>query len=163
MEKDFTHIVDDRAHMVDISQKDVVLRRAVASGKILLSSDTLEKIRKGAVEKGNVLATARTAAILAVKKTPETIPMCHQIPITGIDVDFEIGDGDVTAMVEVRSLGRTGVEMEALTGVSVALLTIWDMVKSAEKDETGNYPNTRIRDISVLEKIKEDPVQTQCI
>ena len=163
MEKDFTHIVDDRAHMVDISQKDIVVRRAVASGRIVLSSDTLEKIRKGAVEKGNVLATARTAAILAVKKTPELVPMCHQIPISGIDVNFEMGEADVTAVVEVKSQGRTGVEMEALTGVSVALLTVWDMVKSAEKDETGNYPVTRMEDIKVLEKIKEDAVQTQCI
>ena len=163
MEKDFTHIVDDRAHMVDISQKDIVVRRAVASGRIVLSSDTLERIRTGTVEKGNVLATARTAAILAVKKTPELVPMCHQIPISGIDVNFEMGEGDVTAVVEVKSLGRTGVAMEALTGVSVALLTVWDMVKSAEKDETGNYPVTRIEDIKVLEKIKEDPVQTQCI
>jgi len=101
-----------------------------------------------------VLATARVAAVLAIKKTPEIIPMCHQIPITAIDVDFEIGEKLISAEVEVRTVGKTGVEMEALTGVSAALLTIWDMVKSAEKDENGNYPNTSIRNIRVLEKLK---------
>lgn len=80
--------------------------------------------------------------------------MCHQIPITGIDVDFEIGEEAVSAVVEVRTVGKTGVEMEALTGVSSALLTVWDMVKSAEKDEIGNYPHTLIRNIRVLEKLK---------
>lgn len=154
MEKSFTHIEAGRARMVDISEKNNVSRLARAAGEIVLSSETLEKIRTGTVEKGNVLATARVASILAVKKTPETIPMCHQIPITGIDVDFEIGEEAVSVVVEVRTVGKTGVEMEALAGVSVALLTVWDMVKSAEKDETGNYPHTLIRNIRVLEKIK---------
>ncbi|WP_406655884.1 cyclic pyranopterin monophosphate synthase MoaC [Methanolobus sp. ZRKC2] len=156
MKKEFTHIQDDRAVMVDIGNKDVVTRKAIASGDIVLSRDTVEMITKGTIEKGNVLSTARIAAILAVKKTPEMIPMCHQIPITSVDVDFSIGEEHVSAIVEVRSLGRTGVEMEALTGVSVALLTVWDMVKSAEKDNTGNYPHTCIRNIKVVEKIKGD-------
>lgn len=153
--QEFSHIKDDRAYMVDISNKDTVVRYATASGKIKLHGETVEKIRSGSVEKGNVLATARTAAILAVKRTPDLIPMCHQIPITSVDVEFEIGEGDVTANVEVRSVGRTGVEMEALTGVSVALLTVWDMVKSAEKDNTGNYPSTAIENIHVVRKVKE--------
>jgi cyclic pyranopterin phosphate synthase len=140
--------------MVDISEKGDVSRLARAAGEIVLSAETMERIRTGTVEKGNVFATARVAAVLAVKKTPETIPMCHQIPITGIDVDFEIGDEAVSVVVEVRTVGKTGVEMEALTGVSVALLTVWDMVKSVEKDETGNYPHTLIRNIRVLEKIR---------
>ncbi len=140
--------------MVDISHKDIVARKATASGEIILGTETLERIRSGTVEKGNVLSTARIAAILAVKRTPELIPMCHQIPITGVDVDFSIGEGHVVAVVEVRSVGKTGVEMEALTGVSTALLTIWDMVKSAEKDDTGNYPLTCIRNIKVLSKVK---------
>jgi cyclic pyranopterin phosphate synthase len=140
--------------MVDISEKGDVSRLARAAGEIVLSAETIERIRTGTVEKGNVFATARVAAVLAVKKTPETIPMCHQIPITGIDVDFEIGGEAVSVVVEVRTVGKTGVEMEALTGVSVALLTVWDMVKSVEKDETGNYPHTLIRNIRVLEKIK---------
>jgi cyclic pyranopterin phosphate synthase len=140
--------------MVDISSKDVIVRKAIASGEIFLSDASMEKIRTGTVEKGNVLSTARIASILAVKKTPELIPMCHQIPISSVDVDFSIYDNVVCAKVEVKSVGKTGVEMEALTGVSVALLTVWDMVKSAEKDETGNYPVTAIQNIKVLEKIK---------
>ncbi|MCL7410266.1 MAG: cyclic pyranopterin monophosphate synthase MoaC [Methanosarcinaceae archaeon] len=154
MTKEFTHIVGDRVRMVDISEKGDVVRRAVASGEIMLTKDTIEKIRAGDVEKGNVLATATTAAILAVKNTPQTIPMCHQIPITGIDVDFSIGESSITTEVEVRTVGKTGVEMEALTGVSTALLTIWDMVKSVEKDDTGNYPDTMIKNIRVVEKYK---------
>ncbi|MDD3874867.1 MAG: cyclic pyranopterin monophosphate synthase MoaC, partial [Methanosarcina sp.] len=137
MEKQFTHIEAGRARMVDISEKHEVPRLARAAGEIILSRETIEKIRTGNVEKGNVLATARVAAILAIKKTPEIIPMCHQIPITAIDVDFEIGEETISAGVEVRTVGKTGVEMEALTGVSAALLTIWDMVKSAEKDDSG--------------------------
>ncbi len=140
--------------MVDVSEKREVSRLARAAGDIILSEETVEKIRTGNVEKGNVFATARVAAILAIKKTPEIIPMCHQIPITAIDVDFEIDKGMISVEVKVRTVGKTGVEMEALTGVSAALLTIWDMVKSAEKDESGNYPNTSIQNIRVLEKIK---------
>ncbi|AKB83458.1 Molybdenum cofactor biosynthesis enzyme [Methanosarcina barkeri 3] len=154
MEKQFTHIESGRAHMVDVSEKREVSRLARAAGDIILSEETVEKIRTGNVEKGNVFATARVAAILAIKKTPEIIPMCHQIPITAIDVDFGIGKGMISVEVKVRTVGKTGVEMEALTGVSAALLTIWDMVKSAEKDESGNYPNTSIQNIRVLEKIK---------
>ncbi|MDO9517030.1 MAG: cyclic pyranopterin monophosphate synthase MoaC [Methanosarcinaceae archaeon] len=154
MTKEFTHIVGDRVRMVDISEKGDVVRRAVASGEIMLTKETIGKIRAGNVEKGNVLATATTAAILAVKKTPQTIPMCHQIPITGIDVDFSIGESSITTVVEVRTVGKTGVEMEALTGASIALLTIWDMVKSVEKDDTGNYPDTMIKNIRVVEKYK---------
>lgn len=140
--------------MIDISGKTDISRLARAAGEIVLSEETLEKIKTGDVEKGNVLATARVAAVLAIKKTPEIIPMCHQIPITAIDVDFDIGEEMISAVVEVRTFGKTGVEMEALTGVSAALLTIWDMVKSAEKDESGNYPHTSIKNIRVLEKLK---------
>ena len=100
------------------------------------------------------VATATVAATLAVKDTSRVIPMCHAIPVTGIEVEFTDGDTWIEATVRVRSFGRTGVEMEALTGVTVALLTIWDMVKSAEKDEKGQYPATRIEDIRVLEKRK---------
>jgi len=154
VEKEFTHIESGRARMVNISEKTDVPRLARAAGEIILSGETIEKIKTGNVEKGNVFATARVAAILAIKKTPEIIPMCHQIPITAIDVDFEIGEKLISVEVEVRTVGKTGVEMEALTGVSAALLTIWDMVKSVEKDESGNYPNTSIQNIRVLEKLK---------
>lgn len=155
MEKQFTHIEAGRARMVDIGEKPEVSRLARAAGEIILSGDTIERIKAGNVEKGNVLATARIAAILAIKRTWEIIPMCHQIPITAIDVDFELEERVISVIVEVRTIGKTGVEMEALTGVSTALLTIWDMVKSMEKDETGNYPFTSIGKIRVLEKTKE--------
>jgi len=154
--REFSHIEDDRARMVDISGKGEVYREAIAAGRIVLREETLRAIREGTVVKGNVLATARVAATLAVKETPSLIPMCHPIPISSIEVDFRELRDSIEANVRVRSVGRTGVEMEALTGVSVALLTIWDMVKSAEKDEQGQYPVTRITDIRVLEKRKGD-------
>jgi cyclic pyranopterin phosphate synthase len=151
---EFTHIGGDRVQMVDISGKGVVVREAVAEGRIRLRDATLRAIREGSTVKGNVLATARVAAILAVKETPRIIPLCHPIPLSGIDVDFADGEGFIQATVRVRSLGQTGVEMEALTGVSVALLTIWDMVKSVEKDAAGQYPETGIEGIRVLSKRK---------
>ncbi len=101
-----------------------------------------------------MLACAETAAILAVKKTPEMIPLCHYISIDAVNVEFSIGAEEIKAAVSVKSVGKTGVEMDALCGVSVALLTIWDMVKSVEKDETGNYPHTGIVEIRVDKKEK---------
>jgi cyclic pyranopterin phosphate synthase len=151
---EFTHIQNDRARMVDISGKSDVSREAVASGKIYLRPETLAAIRDGKVVKGNVLATARVAATMAVKNTATIIPMCHPIPISSIAVDFSDGDGYIEATVIVKMTGKTGVEMEALTGISVALLTVWDMVMSAEKDENGQYPLTRITDVRVVEKKK---------
>jgi cyclic pyranopterin phosphate synthase len=153
---EFTHIKGDRVQMVDISGKGDVVREAVAEGRIRLRETTLRAIREGSVVKGNVLATARVAAILAVKETPRIIPLCHHIPLSGIEVDFADGEDFIRATVRVHSQGPTGVEMEALTGVSVALLTIWDMVKSAEKDAAGQYPETGIDGIRVLEKRKGD-------
>ncbi len=150
----FSHIQDGRAKMVDISGKTDIMRRAVAAGEIRLKRETIEAVRNRKIVKGEVLETARIAAVMAVKKTPLLIPMCHNIPITGIDVRFDIAAETITATVEVSSVGKTGVEMEALHGVGVALLTIWDMVKSAEKDATGNYPSTEISNIRVLEKHK---------
>jgi cyclic pyranopterin phosphate synthase len=143
------------AGMVDITEKPPVFRTATAMGSIRLQEASLEAIRKGQVKKGDVLTTARLAAILAVKDTPRLIPLCHQIPITGLEVNFEIEKRQVRATVTVTSLGRTGVEMEALTGVAVALLNVWDMVKYLEKDETGNYPETEIEEIRVMEKRKQ--------
>jgi len=151
---EFTHIKNDRAQMVDISNKGDVVREATASGRIYLRPETLAAIREGTVVKGNVLATARVAATLSVKNTPALIPMCHSIPISAITVDFTEGEGYIETSVMVKSTGKTGVEMEALTGVSVALLTVWDMVKSAEKDKDGQYPVTRMEGIRVVEKKK---------
>ena len=143
------------AGMVDITEKPSVFRKATAMGSIRLQEASLEAIRMGQAKKGDVLTTARLAAILAVKDTPRLIPLCHQIPITGLEVNFEIEKRRVRATVTVTSLGRTGVEMEALTGVTVALLNVWDMVKYLEKDETGNYPETEIEEIQVMEKRKQ--------
>jgi len=151
---EFTHIRNEQVQMVDISEKKDVVREAVAAGKIFLRPETLFAIHEGSVVKGNVLATARVAGTLAVKNTPAIIPLCHSIPISAIVIDFEEGDGFIEAIVRVKTTGRTGVEMEAITGVSVALLTVWDMVKSAEKDADGQYPVTSITDIRVVEKKK---------
>ncbi len=143
------------AGIVDITEKPPVNRKAMASGSIRLKASTIEAIKSGQVKKGDVLTTARLAAILAVKDTPRLIPLCHPIPITGLDVQFELEQERVKATVTVTSVGKTGVEMEALTGVVVALLNIWDTIKYLEKDETGNYPGTEIDEIKVLEKTKE--------
>ncbi len=142
------------AGMVDITEKPPVFRKATATGSIRLKEATIEAIKTGRVKKGDALATARLAAILAVKDTPRLIPLCHPIPITGLDVNFEIETGRVRATVTVTCVGKTGVEMEALTGVAAALLNVWDMVKYLEKDETGNYPETEMEGIRVLEKMK---------
>lgn len=150
----FTHISEKGVKMVDIASKKDITRIARASGKIRLRKDTIDRIKKGRIEKGSVLTAAQIAATLAVKKTPELIPMCHPLQITNVSVDFKLGGHEIEAVVEVKTIGKTGVEMEAITGATVALLTIWDMVKSLEKDERGQYPVTRISDIQVLEKIK---------
>ena len=150
----FTHIENDRAQMVDISGKTEVVREAVASGRIYLRSETLRAIWEGTAVKGNVLATARVAATLAVKDTPRLIPMCHPIPLAGITIEFEEGDGYIEAIARVKSYGRTGAEMGALTGVSAALPTIWGLVKSAEKNENGQYPVTQMDGLRVVETRK---------
>jgi cyclic pyranopterin phosphate synthase len=148
------------AGIVNITEKPVVFRKATATGSIQLQEATIESIKKGRVKKGDVLTTARLAAILAVKDTPRLIPLCHQIPITGLEVNFEFEERRVKATVTVTSEGKTGVEMEALTGVTVALLNVWDMVKYLEKDETGNYPDTEIETIRVIEKRKGEPTRS---
>lgn len=140
--------------MVDISAKPAVPRMASASGFIRLRPETLKKIRAGKVPKGDVLSVAQTAAIMAVKRVPEFIPLTHTIPITGAEVDLKTMRDGVKVTVEVKSTGKTGVEMEALVGVASALLTVWDMVKGLEKDKAGQYPTTSIGDIRVLRKVK---------
>jgi cyclic pyranopterin phosphate synthase len=140
--------------MVDIGAKPSVSRVARASGFIRLKPETLEKIKEGKVPKGDVLTVAQTAAILAVKRTPEFIPLTHQIAVTGTDVNFKFEKNGVRVSIEVKSTGKTGVEMETLVGVASALLTVWDMVKGFEKDKAGQYPTTSIEDIRVLKKVK---------
>jgi len=154
-EKSFTHLSEKGVHMVEVSDKPVVKRTAVARGKIYLNKETIELIEKQEIKKGNVLTTAQIAAIGAVKSTHHLIPLCHSLKITGVDVKFDVDPEFIEVEVSVTSLGKTGVEMEALTGTSVALLTIWDMVKSVEKDSEGQYPSTKISDIIVVKKEKK--------
>ncbi len=145
----------DPVSMVDVSGKDVVQRSATASGRIVLRRETVEAVRRGNVKKGDPLVVAEVASIQAVKKTPDLIPLCHNLPIGSVDTSFTLGDTFIEATCRVTAVYRTGVEMEALTGVTVALLNIWDMVKYLEKDEDGQYPDARITDVKVTEKWKE--------
>lgn len=146
-----------KASMKDITLKEEVYREARAYGIIKLKPETVELIRKGDVSKGDVEAVASTAAIMAVKRAWEQIPLCHPIRITGVKVEFTYGRDHVRVDVTVRATERTGVEMEALVGVTTALLTIWDMVKEYEKDDKGNYPDTVISEVRVSYKIKGSP------
>lgn len=140
--------------MVDVGAKPDTSRRAVARGEIRLTPSTIAAVEADEVGKGDVLATARIGAVQAVKHTWETIPMCHQIPITNVDTEFAVGDDRIELTVAVETTGKTGCEMEALEGVTTGLNVVWDMVKAAEKDANGGYPDTRISDVEVVEKEK---------
>jgi cyclic pyranopterin phosphate synthase len=144
----------DPHHMVDISDKEVVHREAEAVGKIRLKIETIDAIKRGRVKKGDPLSAAEIACIQAVKKTPELLPFCHPIPVTLINAEFDLEEEHVEVRCRVTADYKTGVEMEALTGTTAALLTIWDMVKYLEKDEAGQYPSTAMTDIRVTEKRK---------
>ncbi|MCV7254230.1 cyclic pyranopterin monophosphate synthase MoaC [Mycobacterium hackensackense] len=121
------------AHMVDVTAKDATKRTAVAIGTVQTRADVIELIAGGGLPKGDALATARVAGILAAKRTSDLIPLCHQLALTGVDVDFTIGSTEVTITATVRTTDRTGVEMEALTAVSVAALTLYDMIKAVDR------------------------------
>ena len=152
---DLTHTDDaGDVQMVNVGDKPDSARRAVARGTIHLAESTVDAVRGNEVAKGDVLATARVAAVQAVKHTWETIPMCHQIPVTDVDTEFAVRDDRIELEVAVGTTGKTGCEMEALEGVTTGLNTVWDMVKAAEKDATGGYPDTRIADVEVVTKDK---------
>jgi len=154
-EPELTHVDDaGDVQMVDVGAKPDTSRRAVARGTIHLSPSTIDAISANEIGKGDVLATARVGAVQAVKHTWETIPMCHQIPITNVDTDFAVDDDRVTLTVGVETTGKTGCEMEALEGVTTGLNVVWDMVKAAEKDEEGQYPGTKIDGVEVVSKEK---------
>ncbi len=143
--------------MIDITDKKTVYREAVAEGVIRLKPETIKRIRENRVEKGDVLTVSRIVAINAVKKTPDLLPLCHNIPITHVDIDYIFIDDDrLKVTVHVKTTAKTGVEMEALTGVSLALLNIWDMVKKYEKNQEGQYPDTWIEYIRVISKVKKE-------
>ncbi|HUW87510.1 MAG TPA: cyclic pyranopterin monophosphate synthase MoaC [Candidatus Paceibacterota bacterium] len=142
----FSHITEEgNAHMVDVTDRDVTTRTATASGKVLLSERVINLLREGGVPKGDVLATARIAGIMGAKRTPDLIPLCHPIALHGVSVDLEIQEDGVAIRVEVKTADRTGVEMEALTSVSIAALTVIDMVKSID-------PGAIISDVRVESK-----------
>jgi cyclic pyranopterin monophosphate synthase len=134
---DLTHLDQSgAAHMVDISAKPDTARTATAEGRITMSAEALAAIRDGTAKKGDVLAVARVAGIMAAKKTSDLIPLCHPIALTSVTVDFLPDDAGITATATTRTTGSTGVEMEALTAVSVALLTLYDMAKALDKRMT---------------------------
>ena len=142
--------------MVDVTGKPEVYREATARGRIKLKSETLRLIKQHKIEKGDPFEVAKVAGVLAAKKTSSLIPLCHPLPLTNIDVNLKIVGGEaVEVEATVKTRAQTGVEMEALVAVSVALLTVWDMTKQYEKDATGQYPSTMIENVRVVEKIKK--------
>jgi cyclic pyranopterin monophosphate synthase len=136
---DLTHFDEaGRAHMVDVSEKAATAREAVATGLVQMRPETLRRIREGGMAKGDVLAVAQVAGVMAAKQTPQIIPMCHTILLTGVDITFELAERDGVGLVairaSVRTVGKTGAEMEALTAVSATALTIYDMCKAIDRE-----------------------------
>ncbi len=134
---DFTHFNEEgRARMVDVSDKSATRRAAVAFGRVLVNRETFDLIRSGGLAKGDVLTTAQIGGIMGAKRTWELIPMCHPIPLTGVDLSFRLNEEELAVEITAaaRCTGVTGVEMEALTAVSVAALTVYDMCKAVQKD-----------------------------
>ena len=145
---DFTHFNESgRARMVDVSEKAATVRTAVAVGRVRMNAETYALVKSGGMKKGDVLGTAQIAGIMAAKRTPDLIPMCHTLLLSGVDMAFELNDAECTVDITatVRCQGVTGVEMEALTAVSVAALTVYDMCKAVQKD-------MEITDIRLLSK-----------
>lgn len=134
---DFTHFNNSgRAHMVDVSQKAETAREAIAAGEVRVNRETFELIKSGGLKKGDVLSTAQIGGIMAAKRTSELIPMCHPVALTGVDIDFVLNPDmpSVEIYATTRCTGQTGVEMEALTAVSAAALTVYDMCKAVQRD-----------------------------
>ena len=147
--KRLTHVAGDgRAQMVDVSAKPLSVRTAIATGKIRLQQETVDLISENRIAKGDVFATARVAGIQAAKQTPQLIPLCHTLPLSDVKVDIVTSNDGAEVKCTARTVAQTGVEMEALTGVSVALLTIYDMCKAVDKE-------MRISDIRLVEKTKQ--------
>lgn len=143
---DLTHFNESgRAHMVDVGEKDITKRTAIATGRIRMKKETVNRIKEGLIEKGDVLSVAQIAGIMGAKKTSDLIPMCHNINLNGTDIRFSIGDDFIDLEAEVKTTGKTGVEMEALTAISIACLTIYDMCKAIDKDMI-------IEDIKLIKK-----------
>ena len=147
--KRLTHVAaDGRVQMVDVSAKPLSARTAIATGKIRLPQETVDLISENRITKGDVFATARVAGIQAAKQTPQLIPLCHPLPLSDVKIDIVTSNYGAEVKCTARTVAQTGVEMEALTGVSVALLTIYDMCKAVDKE-------MRISDIRLVEKTKQ--------
>lgn len=142
------------AKMVDVGEKEIVKRMARAEGRVFLKAATLDAISSGRVRKGDVMTASKLAGIQAAKATSSLLPLCHQIPLTSVEVELAVESESVLASCTVSAEYRTGVEMEALVGVTTALLNVWDMVKYLEKDEKGQYPSTQISEVRVTSKVK---------
>jgi cyclic pyranopterin phosphate synthase len=146
---EFSHLDSEgAARMVDVGEKAVVRRTATATGRVRMDRATVELLREKALPKGDALNTARIAGVMAAKRTPELIPLCHGLNLTAVDVEFEVGEEEVGIVATARASDRTGVEMEALTAVSVAALTLYDMCKAVDK-------GMEIGGVKLLEKTKE--------
>jgi cyclic pyranopterin phosphate synthase len=146
---EFSHLDHEgAARMVDVGEKVVLRRTAVAGGSVSMSPETVELLRERALPKGDALNTARIAGVMAAKRTPDLIPLCHGLNLTSVDVEFEVGKGEIHIVATARASDRTGVEMEALTAVSVAALTVYDMCKAVDKGMV-------IGDVKLLEKTTE--------
>jgi cyclic pyranopterin monophosphate synthase len=147
--KRLTHVaVDGRVQMVDVSAKPLSARTAIATGKIRLQRETVDLISESRIAKGDAFATARVAGIQAAKQTPQLIPLCHPLPLSDVKIDIVTSNDGAEVKCTARTVAQTGVEMEALTGVSIALLTIYDMCKAVDKE-------MRISDIRLVEKTKQ--------
>lgn len=145
---DFTHFNDNgRARMVDVSEKSDTVRTAVAAGRVMMNRETFALVKTGGMKKGDVLGAAQIAGIMAAKRTPDLIPMCHTLLLSGVDLDLALNEDDcaVDITATVKCTGQTGVEMEALTAVSVAALTVYDMCKAVQRD-------MEITDIRLVQK-----------
>lgn len=148
---------DSITGIIDVGSKPIIAREAVATGLLHLSPASLDIVTNGRSPKGDVREASTIAVIQAVKETPRILPHCHPIPIEGCTVDWSIEEDALRCTVTVRTHWTTGVEMEALCGVNAGLLCAWDMLKSAEKDNNGQYPVARIDAVRVLKKSKGDP------
>jgi cyclic pyranopterin phosphate synthase len=142
--------------MVDISEKPFSMRTSQAEGELILSPETVRAVRLGKTKKGNVLSVSEVAGIVAAKKTSEIIPLCHQIPLSSVSVSFDFLEDRIRSVCEVVATYSTGVEMEALVGVTTSLLSVWDMTKYLEKDSRGQYPVARLEGIRIVRKEKVD-------
>lgn len=132
---EFSHINEQgRAKMVDVTEKDSTYRKAIAEGTVVVNPDTMALIKSGGIKKGDVLAVAQVAGVMAAKKTSDNIPMCHPLMLTGVDISFELTDTEIHITATVKCKGSTGVEMEALSAVSTAALTVYDMCKAVQRD-----------------------------